>query len=74
MPVLFDLRPQDAVGDTWTHYWDNEDMYERLDYLFVSEGMKSEVVPAKTRVLRTDPARFGSDHRPVIGVFKARDL
>lgn len=73
-PLLFDLRPRDAVGDVWTHYWDNEDTYERIDYLLVSEGMKPEVVAGKTRILRSETAARASDHRPLVGVFKARDI
>jgi endonuclease/exonuclease/phosphatase (EEP) superfamily protein YafD len=33
--------------------------------------MKNEIVPAKTRVVRTRADSAGSDHRPVVGVFRA---
>jgi endonuclease/exonuclease/phosphatase family metal-dependent hydrolase len=71
--VLFDLRPADASGDYWTHYWDDEDMYERLDYLLVSSGMRGEAVPGKTHIVRVPREASGSDHRPVVGVFVAKE-
>ncbi len=70
---LHDLRPQDSVLDVWTHFWAAQESYERLDYILVSDGMKSEVVPEKCRVVR-DPLTYeGSDHRPVMAVFKDSD-
>ncbi|MFH0909374.1 MAG: endonuclease/exonuclease/phosphatase family protein [bacterium] len=71
---LFDLRPRDTVGDVWSHYWAAREMYERLDYLLVSAGMKPEVVWTKTHVVRDPMMSSASDHRPVVGVFKAREL
>ena len=70
---LDDLRPVDSVGDAWTCFHSFTDSFSRFDYLFVSEGMKSEVVEEQTRVVR-DPLTYkASDHRPVIGVFRAED-
>jgi endonuclease/exonuclease/phosphatase family metal-dependent hydrolase len=68
---LTDLRPVDSAGDAWTCFHSATDNHSRFDYLFVSEGMKPEVVEARTRVVR-DPLTYkASDHRPVIGVFQA---
>lgn len=72
-PYLVDLRPSDAVGDIWSHFWDFQESYERLDYIFVSEGMRPEVVAEKCHVVRDDAMHEASDHRPVVGVFKAAD-
>lgn len=71
---LTDLRPVDSVGDAWTCFRSSTDSFSRFDYLFVSEGMEPEVVKDQTRVVR-DPLTYkASDHRPVIGVFRAEDL
>jgi endonuclease/exonuclease/phosphatase family metal-dependent hydrolase len=68
---LTDLRPVDSEGDVWTYFMTSKDQYSRLDYLFVSKGMLLDVVEKQTRVLR-DPLTYrASDHRPVIGVFRA---
>lgn len=70
---LTDLRPLDSAGDAWTCFQASTDNHSRFDYLFVSEGMASEVVEGGTRVVR-DPLTYkASDHRPVIGVFRAEE-
>ena len=70
---LVDLRPVDSAGDAWTCFQASTDSHRRFDYLFVSEGMKPEVIAGRTRVMR-DPLTYkASDHRPVIGVFRAVD-
>lgn len=68
---LTDLRPVDSVGDAWTYFMKSRDQYNRIDYLFVSEGMLPEVVKEKTHVVRDPFTAQASDHRPVIGVFRA---
>ena len=68
---LTDLRPVDSVGDAWTNFRSYLDEYNRIDYLFVSEGMLPEVVKEQTRVVRDPLTAQASDHRPVIGVFRA---
>ena len=70
---LTDLRPVDDVGDAWTCFRAATDGHRRLDYLLVSEGMKPEVVEERTRVVRDPLTYIASDHRPVIGVFRAAD-
>jgi len=68
---LTDLRPIDSAGDAWTFFYGVTDTHSRFDYLFVSEGIKPEVIEERTRVVR-DPLTYkASDHRPVIGVFQA---
>lgn len=70
---LTDLRPTDSAGDAWTCFQAATDSYSRFDYLFVNEEMRPEVVMDLTRAVR-DPLTYkASDHRPVIGVFRAAD-
>lgn len=73
-PVLKDLRPADAFGDTWTHLFYPEDAYERIDYMLCSPGMVREVVTGKCHVVRNRLTYEASDHRPVVAVFHAQDL
>jgi len=70
---LTDLRPVDSEGDVWTYFMASRDQYSRLDYLFVSQGMRPEVVAEQTRVVRDPLTAQASDHRPVIGVFHASE-
>lgn len=71
---LEELRPADGVGDVWTHYDAKDDEYGRIDYILVSPGLKPEVVESKTRVVRDRRNAAGSDHRPLVAVFKATNL
>lgn len=70
-PYLVDLRPADFVGDIWSHFWEFQESYERLDYILVSAGMQAEVVADKCRVVRDPLVPQASDHRPVLAVFRA---
>ncbi len=71
---LKDLKPRDAEGDIWTHFWDSAEEYSRIDYLMVSAGMMPEVVTGKTHIVRDPQTYIGSDHRPLIGVFKKKEM
>ncbi len=72
-PCLEDVRPADALGDTWTHFSAQGDVYERLDYILVSRGMLPELVREKTCAVRHPLMLRGSDHRPLMAVFQAHD-
>lgn len=72
-PYLFDLRPTDTLGDSWTHFRREHDEYSRIDYAMVSEAMRPEVVRSKTRVIRDPRTAIASDHRPLVAVFTAKD-
>jgi len=71
--LIFDLRPEDYVGDVWTHFSKGVDQYERLDYLFVNAGMIDERVVEKTHAVRHPLLNEASDHRPIVAVFRASD-
>ena len=68
-----DARPADEVGDVWTYFEPGEDEYSRIDYLLVSEGLWPELVPDRTRAVRHPLNLLASDHRPILGIFKARE-
>jgi endonuclease/exonuclease/phosphatase family metal-dependent hydrolase len=73
LPCLEDVRPADAWGDVWTHCAAQGDEYGRLDYILVSRGMQPELVREKTYAIRHPLMLRGSDHRPIMAVFKAHE-
>lgn len=84
---LFDLRPAERNGDhqpnplpyfeprkiTWTHHYGKEDTYSRIDFILASAGMRREWQPQGSYVLALANWGVGSDHRPVVAEFLAKD-
>jgi endonuclease/exonuclease/phosphatase family metal-dependent hydrolase len=85
--ALLDTRPAERNGDdhpalqpraaprrvTWTHYWEKEDNYSRIDYILISRGMSREWVSDETFVLTMPNWGLASDHRPIVATFFAED-
>lgn len=67
--VLKELRLTDSVGDRWTYYWKVDDVYSRIDYLFVNRVLAPHVVSEGCRVHRSPNWNDASDHRPVVATF-----
>ena len=71
---LYDLKPKDSEGATWTHWWKKEDTYGRIDYLLASPSLLPEIDFTKTNVYHNPKLwLYASDHRPVITVIKTKD-
>lgn len=67
------LPLEDPHGDRWSHYFRREDSYARIDYMLVNPVMKRRWVQEKSGIIR-DPLTYqASDHRPLYGVFRAKD-
>lgn len=71
--ALADLAPADSQGDRWTHYWKVDDVYSRIDYIFVNRAFSPRVVRAKCYVYRSPSWNEASDHRPVVATFHIPD-
>jgi len=59
------LPLEDRVGDRWTHYWEEADLYSRIDFILVDDGMRRISVKDSMGVFRSPDWRMASDHRPV---------
>lgn len=84
--ALFDTRPAERNGDSstaenprwdprniaWTHYFGREDLYSRIDYLFISPAMVAEWRRENTYVLAFPNWGLASDHRPIVAEFETR--
>ena len=71
--LLHDLRPTAPGGEAWTRRL-GEDIYHRVDYMLVSDGMLPEVVLDKTYVMCMPALLRASDHRPLVMTFVAREM
>jgi len=84
---LIDTRPAERNGDnapnpisrydpvnvTWTYYYGVEDSYSRIDFILLSPGMAREWVKEETYIPTIPNWGVGSDHRPIVAAFEAKD-
>ena len=55
----------DSRGEKWTFYYDDEDVYERVDFFLASREMFPLVVGNEGTIFDPFYIRHGTDHRPV---------
>jgi endonuclease/exonuclease/phosphatase family metal-dependent hydrolase len=60
------LNLKDSRGETWTHYWEYQDLYSRFDYFFVSRPLQSYVDKRASYIFDALPHGEASDHRPLV--------
>jgi endonuclease/exonuclease/phosphatase family metal-dependent hydrolase len=75
--ALFDLRPVERASDhstpddiSWTEHFAKEDIYSRIDYIFVNNILQREFLPNETYILNLPDWNIASDHRPLVAGFK----
>ncbi len=66
-------RVIDGPSVTWTHYYNIEDCFRRIDYILISRSLARDWVPEETYVLADSDWWHASDHRPVVAAFAAPD-
>ncbi len=61
---------KDSRGHYWTHHWNYQDVYSRIDYVLVSLALRNSVEWDASRILDGEAVAGASDHRPLLVVLK----
>jgi len=71
---LTDLKFYDRWHNSWTHWWNVEDSYSRIDYALASRELVKEIDLKKSRIVHIPKLwPVASDHRPIMTVINAKD-
>ena len=70
MQRIIPIYLKDSRGEAWTQHWKGQDIYTRIDYVMVSNNIKPEVVFRESRIIDDPLCEDGSDHRPLLAVFR----
>lgn len=68
--LLTALPLKDRTGATWTHRWELNDIYSRIDFVFVSRSLRRGADPENSRIIDEAPWETASDHRPLLVIFR----
>lgn len=64
------IHTNDSRRESWTHHYAVEDSYTRIDFVTVSQAMKSHVKRDGSRVIDDPLSETASDHRAVVVRFE----
>lgn len=63
---LAPVHVKDQRGESWTYFYEPEDIYSRIDFVTVSKVLKSHVDKRQSRICNDPAWNEASDHRPVL--------
>ncbi|WP_396257763.1 endonuclease/exonuclease/phosphatase family protein [Haloferula sp. A504] len=61
---------KDERGQTWTHFWDFQDVYSRFDYVLFSEALTERALWDECKLLDDPEWADASDHRATLFVIE----
>ncbi len=61
---------KDSRGEYWTHYWEFQDTYSRVDYVMVSDALRRSVERDRCKIVDSREVAGASDHRPLLVILK----
>lgn len=64
--AMADVLLRDENGEVWTHFWDEADIYSRLDYCFTSRLLRPHVDQRASFIYAAPDFAKASDHRPLV--------
>lgn len=70
---LRSLMLEDRNGFRWTHHWEFADIYSRIDFIFVSQGLTREINRDRSFIYHRDDWDVASDHRMLVAAIRPVD-
>jgi endonuclease/exonuclease/phosphatase family metal-dependent hydrolase len=67
---LLMIALKDSRGHYWTHHWDFQDVYSRIDYVMVSGALRNSIDWDRCKIIDNDAVAAASDHRPLLVILK----
>lgn len=64
--AMTDVLLRDPNGEVWTHFWDEADVYSRLDYCLTSRLLRPFIDTRSSGVHAQPDFHKASDHRPLV--------
>jgi endonuclease/exonuclease/phosphatase family metal-dependent hydrolase len=64
------IPAKDSQNNAWTYHWALHDIYSRIDFVMVSQGLRSDVNFNASKIIDDTGWDKASDHRPVLAIFK----
>jgi endonuclease/exonuclease/phosphatase family metal-dependent hydrolase len=61
---------EDSRGEAWTHYWEQHDIYSRIDFVAVTRALRQELDFHASRLIDAPEWSEASDHRALLTIFK----
>ncbi len=68
--ALMMVALKDSRGEYWTHHWDTQDVYSRIDYVLVSNALRKEIDWDRSKIIDNAAVAGASDHRPLLVILK----
>lgn len=68
---MIEVPLADGDGRVWTHFWDAADTYSRLDYVFCSRSLRTQIDLRRSRIHDDRHFDKASDHRPLVVVIRS---
>ncbi|MGJ8725516.1 MAG: endonuclease/exonuclease/phosphatase family protein [Roseibacillus sp.] len=67
---MADFYFKDSRYELWTHFWDYQDTYARIDYVLFSRSVKPMLVGKESHIVDDEQWYKASDHRALMLVLK----
>jgi endonuclease/exonuclease/phosphatase family metal-dependent hydrolase len=60
------IKLNDSRGENWTHYWQHEDIYSRIDFIMANPKLAAYIHHKGCKLLTPGNWQTASDHRPML--------
>jgi endonuclease/exonuclease/phosphatase family metal-dependent hydrolase len=67
---IIPLSVLDKNQQSWTYFWQPHEQYSRIDFIMTNAALRQSFVSAESRIIDSPLWQQGSDHRPLLGVFR----